>query len=69
MTSQQRKNLDENLKNFKSFMEFHRYAYKHDIYFNNEEWEEYKHKLKKIIENKTSNFNFDNLILPDTFSN
>ena len=49
-------------------MEFHIYAYKHDICFDNEEWEEYKNKLKKIIENKTNNFNFDNLILPDTFT-
>jgi len=68
MTSQQKKDLDEKLKNFKSFMEFHIYAYKHDICFDNEEWEEYKNKLKKIIENKTNNFNFDNLILPDTFT-
>ena len=35
MNSQQKKDLDEQLKNFKSFMEFHRYAFEHDIYFDN----------------------------------
>jgi hypothetical protein len=69
MTSQQKKDLDEQLKNFKSFMEFHRYAYKHDIYFDNAEWEEYSNKLKRILENKTNQFNFDNLILPESFKN
>ena len=50
-------------------MEFHRYAYKHDIYFDNDEWEEYSSKLKRILENKTNQFNFDNLILPESFNN
>jgi len=67
MTSEQRQNLDKKILEFDSFMEFHSYAYEHDIIFDNEEWQEYSTKLKTLLEKKESNIikvNLDNLILP-----
>lgn len=70
MTQQQRINLDNQLSNFKSFTDLHRYAFEHDIYFDNTEWQEYSEKFKKILKNREiTEFNFDNLILPESFVN
>lgn len=70
MTQQQRVNLDSELKKFKTFTDLHRYAFENDIYFDNDEWQEYSKKFKQILKNrKQVNFNFDNLILPESFLN
>ena len=67
MTSDQKQNLDRKLSEFNSFMELHEYANKNNIIFDNEEWEEYSNKMKKILESRQTNIvdvNLDNLILP-----
>ncbi len=52
MTPEQKQNLDRKIAEFDSFMEFHSYAYDNDILFDNEEWEEYSEKMKKILDKK-----------------
>ena len=67
MTGEQRTKLDSKIKEFKSFGEFHEFAYEHDIYFDIDEWEEYSEKMINILENNKTNVvnvNLDNLILP-----
>ena len=52
MTSEQRYNLDKKMLDFESFVEFHSYAYENNIIFDNEEWEEYSNKMKKLLREK-----------------
>ncbi len=52
MTEQQREQLNKRLRSFTSFMDFHSFANKHNIIFDNDEWEEYSNKMKKILEEK-----------------
>ena len=67
MTSEQKQNLDKKILEFNSFTEFHSYAYENDIVFDNEEWEEYRDKMKKMLHDNKSNVievDFENLIVP-----
>jgi len=69
MTDDQRRNLDKNLSEFNSFMELHEYANKNNIIFDNEEWEEYSIKMKKILSEKKNTpiyIDTTGLILPTT---
>lgn len=69
MTDDQRRNLDKNLSEFNSFMELHEYANKNNIIFDNEEWEEYSIKMKKILSEKENSpiyIDTTGLILPTT---
>lgn len=52
MTQEQREMLEKRLKSFTSFMDFHSFANKHNIIFDNDEWEEYSNKMKKILQEK-----------------
>tara|TARA_B100001093_G_scaffold515223_1_gene591067 strand:- start:696 stop:902 length:207 start_codon:yes stop_codon:yes gene_type:complete len=66
MTSEQKQNLDKKILEFNSFREFHSYAYENDIVFDNEEWEEYRDKMKKMLSDNKSNVievDFENLIV------
>lgn len=53
MTEYDRKKLDKALDTFESFMDFHKFSYKHNIVFDNKEWQEYRNKLLKQF-NETS---------------
>tara|TARA_X000000950_G_C13844814_1_gene631834 strand:- start:25 stop:243 length:219 start_codon:yes stop_codon:yes gene_type:complete len=68
MTQSQKRKLDKALDNFKSFFEFHDFAFKNDIEFDNDEWIEYSNKLKrKILTKKEPThvyINTTGLILP-----
>lgn len=69
MTDAQKLNLDKKLSEFNSFMELHEYANKNNIIFDNEEWEEYSNKMKKILcekENAPIYIDTTGLILPTT---
>ena len=71
MTSEQKQNLDKKITQFKSFMDFHKFAYDNNIIFDNEEWEEYSSKLKKILDkNQRENIYIDTtgLILPNSIN-
>ena len=52
MTPSEKKKLDENMEHFKSFFDFHAYAYENEIEFDNDEWVEYSAKLKQKILNE-----------------
>lgn len=68
MTDYQRSLLESNLKKFKTFMEFVKFTYAHDIEFDHDEWEEFRDKYFNIKENGTEeiiNINLDNFILPN----
>jgi len=68
MTSEQRYNLDKKISEFESFVEFHSYAYENNIIFDNEEWEEYSNKMKKLLrekENAPIYIDTTGLILPN----
>lgn len=52
MTQEQREMLEKRLKSFTSFMDFHSFVNKHNIIFDNDEWEEYSNKMKKILQEK-----------------
>jgi hypothetical protein len=72
MTEYQKTRLNGQLKSFNSFTSFHSYAYKNDIIFDHDEWQEYKKKMFKILKFKNSteeetsieNIDFSGLILP-----
>ena len=67
MTDYQKRILDKKLKEFNSFMDFHKFAYENDIIFNCDEWNYFRDKMKKILSEKDThiiNVNLDNLILP-----
>mgnify|MGYP001193996324 CR=1 FL=1 len=71
MTDSQKKKLDKEMDNFGSFYDFHKFAYKHDIEFDNDEWVEYSNRLKRKIlteKNKPTKIyiNTSGLILPNT---
>ena len=69
MTSEQKRNLDKKLSEFNSFMELHEYANKNNIIFDNEEWEEYSNRMKKILDEKQDSsiyIDTTGLILPQT---
>jgi hypothetical protein len=69
MTSEQKLNLDKKLSEFNSFMELHEYANKNNIIFDNEEWEEYSNRMKKILDEKQDSsiyIDTTGLILPQT---
>lgn len=68
MTDYQRSLLESNLKKFKTFMEFVKFTYTHDIEFDHDEWVEFRDKYFDIKENGTEeivNINLDNFILPN----
>jgi hypothetical protein len=69
MTSEQKHNLNRKLSEFNSFIELHEYANKNNIIFDNEEWEEYSNRMKKILsekENAPIYIDTTGLILPTT---
>ena len=68
MTDYQRSLLESNLKKFKTFMEFVKFTYAHNIEFDHDEWVEFRDKYFDIKENGTEeivNINLDNFILPN----
>ena len=67
MTDYQRSLLESNLKKFKSFMEFVKFTYAHDIEFDHDEWIEFRDRyfdLKKNGSEEIVDIQMDNLILP-----
>ncbi len=67
MTDYQRSLLESNLKKFKSFMEFVKFTYAHDIEFDHDEWVEFRDRyfdLKKNGSEEIVEIQMDNLILP-----
>lgn len=67
MTDYQRSLLESNLKKFKSFMEFVKFTYAHDIEFDHDEWVEFRDRyfdLKKNGSEEIVDIQMDNLILP-----
>ena len=72
MTDYQRSLLENNLKKFKTFMEFVKFTYAHDIEFEHDEWVEFRDKyfdLKKNGHESILDVNTDNLILPSNLKN
>jgi len=70
MTDYQRNLLENNLKKFKTFMDFVKFTYAHDIEFEHSEWEEFRDRyfdLKKNGSVDVIDINLDNLILPTKF--
>jgi hypothetical protein len=68
MTNYQRSLLESNLRKFKTFMEFVKFTYAHDIEFDHDEWVEFRDKYFDIKENGAEeivNINLDNFILPN----
>lgn len=68
MTDYERNLLNNNLKKFKSFMDFVKFTYAHDIEFDHDEWEEFRDKYFDIKENGAEEIveiQMDNLILPN----
>ena len=53
MTDYQRSLLESNLKKFKTFMEFVKFTYAHDIEFDHDEWVEFRDKYFDIKKNGT----------------
>lgn len=69
MTFEQKEQLEKKLKDFNSFKEFHSYAYKHNIIFDNDEWQDYSNKMKNILREKENSciyIDTTGLILPNT---
>ena len=67
MTDYQRSLLESNLKKFKSFMEFVKFTYAHDIEFDHDEWVEFRDRyfdLKKNGSEEIVDIQMDNMILP-----
>ncbi len=67
MTDYQRSLLESNLKKFKSFIEFVKFTYAHDIEFDHDEWVEFRDRyfdLKKNGSEEIVDIQMDNLILP-----
>lgn len=67
MTDYQRSLLESNLKKFKTFMEFVKFTYAHDIEFDHDEWVEFRDRyfdLKKNGSEEIIEIKMDNLILP-----
>ena len=67
MTDYQRSLLESNLKKFKTFMEFVKFTYAHDIEFDHDEWVEFRDRyfdLKKNGSEEIVEIQMDNLILP-----
>ena len=67
MTDYQRSLLESNLKKFKSFIEFVKFTYAHDIEFDHDEWVEFRDRyfdLKKNGSEEIVDIKMDNLILP-----
>lgn len=68
MTDYQRSLLESNLKKFKTFMEFVKFTYAHDIEFDHDEWVEFRDRyfdLKKNGSEEIVEIQMDNLILPN----
>tara|TARA_B100001093_G_scaffold508468_1_gene570735 strand:+ start:2028 stop:2234 length:207 start_codon:yes stop_codon:yes gene_type:complete len=68
MTQYQRNLLENNLKKFKSFIDFVKFTYKYDIEFEHEEWEEFRDKFFEIKQNgsvEILDVKLDNFILPN----
>ena len=69
MTDYQRSLLESNLKKFKTFMEFVKFTYAHDIEFDHDEWVEFRDKyfnLKKQVKNVIS-VNVTGIVMPDSY--
>lgn len=49
MTDTEKWLIEKELNNFKSFHDFHRFAYEHNIIFEEHEWSELRDKLLKIL--------------------
>ena len=70
MTQSQKNKLDKEMDKFKSFFDFHDFAFKNDIEFDIDEWTEYSNILKrKILTKKEPTkiyINTTGLVLPNT---
>jgi len=55
MTDYERNLLESNLKKFKTFMEFVKFTYAHDIEFDHDEWVEFRDKYFEIKKNGKPN--------------
>ena len=67
MTDYQRSLLESNLKKFKTFMEFVKFTYAHNIEFDHDEWVEFRDRyfnLKKNGSEEIIDINLDNIIMP-----
>ena len=67
MTDYQRSLLESNLRKFKTFMEFVKFTYTHDIEVDHDEWVEFRDRyfdLKKNGSEEIVEIQMDNLILP-----
>ena len=51
MTTDERRLIDNNLKNFDSFIEFHKFLFFHNIELSHDEWEEYRDNLFDLLPN------------------
>lgn len=49
MTDVEKWMIEKELSNFKSFSDFHKFAYKHNIMFEEHEWRDLRDKLLKIL--------------------
>ena len=67
MTTYERNLLDNNLKNFDSFIEFHKFLFSHDIELSHEEWELYRDKLFAIFKINVFKNKEETIIDIDTF--
>jgi hypothetical protein len=68
MTDAEKWLIENELKKFKSFYDLHKFAYKKNILFDADEWEEISNKLKRLLkENKNNSIYIDTtgLILPN----
>lgn len=71
MTNLEKSLIENEIKNFKSFSDFHKFAYKYNIIFEEHEWSEYRDRLLKIL-NKTQqpgettiNADLSGLVMPN----
>jgi hypothetical protein len=55
MTPGEQRLLDDNLKNFDSFIELHKFLFSHDIELSHEEWEECRDRFLGIVAFKKTN--------------
>lgn len=68
MTDYQRNLLENNLKKFKSFIDFVKFTFEYDIEFEHEEWEEFRDKFFETKQNgsvEILDVKLDNFILPN----
>lgn len=66
MTSADKLCVDTNLKNFNSFIEFHKFLFSRGIEFTHDEWVEYRDKFLAILNLKNSKKTEERIIPVDT---